>query len=148
MLDTLTFDNRFLAELPGDPDSGPRRREVRGAVWSRVAPTPVAAPRTLAVSREMAETLGFSEVDTASEAFAQVFGRGPEVQVAVELDLDKGAGRDLLQHTQTGPSSRLGSEFDTRGLDIGEELAGLSLGGKPQAWVVHLLADDFDLHAA
>lgn len=73
MRDTLAFDNRLLAELPGDPESGPRRREVRGAVWSRVAPTPVAAPRTLAVSREMAETLGFSEVDTASEAFAQVF---------------------------------------------------------------------------
>ncbi|MGN6152017.1 MAG: protein adenylyltransferase SelO [Lysobacteraceae bacterium] len=79
MLDTptfdhLVFDNRLLAERPGDPESGPRRREVRGAVWSRVMPTPVAAPRTLAVSREMAEALGFTEADTASETFAQVFG--------------------------------------------------------------------------
>lgn len=72
-LDGLVFDNRLLAELPGDPESGPRRREVRGAVWSRVAPTPVAAPHTLAVSREMAEALGFGEAETASETFAQVF---------------------------------------------------------------------------
>ncbi len=71
--DTLRFDNTLLADLPGDAQTGPRRREVREAVWSRVMPTPVAAPRTLAVSREMAGTLGLSEADTASEAFAQVF---------------------------------------------------------------------------
>jgi len=72
-LDALRFDNRFLAELPGDPEVGPRRREVRGALWSRVAPTPVAAPRTLAVSREMAEALGFDDADLASQRFADVF---------------------------------------------------------------------------
>ena len=58
--DSLHFDNSLLAELPGDPDTGARRREVRGALWSRMAPTPVIAPRTLAYSREMAETLGLS----------------------------------------------------------------------------------------
>jgi uncharacterized protein YdiU (UPF0061 family) len=72
-LDTLTFDNRLLAELPGDPESGPRRRDVRGAVWSRVMPTPVPAPRTLAVSREVARTLGFDAADIGSDRFAQVF---------------------------------------------------------------------------
>ena len=72
--DSLRFDNALLANLPGDPDTGARRREVRGALWSRMAPTPVAAPRTLAVSREMAGTLGLSEAEVASEVFAQVFG--------------------------------------------------------------------------
>ena len=72
-LDALRFDNRLLAELPGDPETGPRRREVRGALWSRVAPTPVTAPHTLAVSREMAETLGLSEDDIASPRFADIF---------------------------------------------------------------------------
>lgn len=67
------FDNRLLAELSGDAETGPRRREVRGALWSRVSPTPVVAPRTLAVSREMAEMLGLSEADVVSEQFAQVF---------------------------------------------------------------------------
>ena len=71
--DSLHFDNTFIAELPGDAETGARRREVRGAVWSRMAPTPVVAPRTLAVSREMTDTLGLSEAEVASETFAQVF---------------------------------------------------------------------------
>jgi uncharacterized protein YdiU (UPF0061 family) len=54
----LTFDNRFLRELPGDPETANVTRQVKGAVWSRVAPTPVAAPRMIAYSREMAEGLG------------------------------------------------------------------------------------------
>ncbi len=70
----LQFDNRFLRELPGDPEIGPRVRQVEGAAWSRVAPTPVAAPRVLAWSREMAARLGISEADIASPRFAQAFG--------------------------------------------------------------------------
>lgn len=73
-LDALRFDNRFLAELPGDPDTGPRRREVRGALWSRVAPTPVAAPRLLAASAEMLAELGLDATDAATPRFAGVFG--------------------------------------------------------------------------
>ena len=69
----LDFDNRFLRELPGDPERGPRLRQVAGAAWSEVAPTPVAAPRVLAFSREMAAALGFDEDDVASPEFAQVF---------------------------------------------------------------------------
>ena len=36
MLD-FRFDNAFLRELPGDPEAGPRVRQVEGALWSRVA---------------------------------------------------------------------------------------------------------------
>ena len=70
----LRYDNAFVRELPGDPEQGPRRREVLGAAWSPVTPTPVAAPRLIAWSREMARTLGFSEADLADPSFAQVFG--------------------------------------------------------------------------
>lgn len=73
-LDTLRFDNRFVRELPGDPEQGDRRREVRGAVWSSIEPTPVAAPTLLAHSREVAALLGLDETDVASPAFAEVFG--------------------------------------------------------------------------
>ena len=66
------FDNAFVRELPGDPDTGPGIRQV-GQAWSRVAPTPVAAPRLLAYSAEMAQRLGFSEADVASPEFARVF---------------------------------------------------------------------------
>ena len=70
----LRFDNRFIDELPGDPQAGPGVRQVHGALWSRVDPEPVAAPRLVAYSREMAARLGFSEEEIASPSFAQVFG--------------------------------------------------------------------------
>ncbi|MFC0677658.1 YdiU family protein [Lysobacter korlensis] len=73
-MQTLRFDNAFIRELPGDAESGPRVRQVHGALWSRVEPTPVAQPRVLAYSAEMAQRLGFSEADVASPEFAAVFG--------------------------------------------------------------------------
>ena len=73
MPDMLEFDNRFVRELPGDPESGPRLRQVEGALWSPVMPTPVAAPRLVAHSREMAARLGIDEATVASPEFAEVF---------------------------------------------------------------------------
>ncbi|MEN5061456.1 protein adenylyltransferase SelO [Luteimonas sp. TWI1416] len=70
----LRLDNCFVRELPGDAEAGSRRRQVEGALWSPVLPTPVAAPRLLAHSAEMAQALGFDAQTVASPAFAQVFG--------------------------------------------------------------------------
>ena len=56
----LPLDNSFVRELPGDPIEENRRRQVRGACWSRVAPTPVAAPALVAYSREVAALLGLA----------------------------------------------------------------------------------------
>ncbi|MBF6024652.1 protein adenylyltransferase SelO [Lysobacter niastensis] len=70
---TPDFDNAFIRDLPGDSEAGPGVRQVQAA-WSPVEPTPVAAPRLLAYSPEMARTLGFSDADVASPEFAQVFG--------------------------------------------------------------------------
>jgi serine/tyrosine/threonine adenylyltransferase len=64
----LAYDHRFIAELPGDPEVGPRRREVRGALWSEVVPTPVAAPRWVAHAQEVAELLGLSAEELRSDA--------------------------------------------------------------------------------
>ncbi len=69
----LQFDNAFLRDLPGDPDDGPGVRQVHGAAWSRVLPTPVAAPRLLAWSPDMARRLGLSDADVTSPRFAEVF---------------------------------------------------------------------------
>ncbi len=69
----LRFDDRFVRELPGDPDTSNRRRQVLGACYSRVAPTPVAQPQLLAYSREIAEQLGLSQQACESDEFAQVF---------------------------------------------------------------------------
>ncbi|SEL85969.1 Uncharacterized conserved protein YdiU, UPF0061 family [Pseudoxanthomonas sp. GM95] len=70
----LHFDNRLLAELPGDPLTGPHVRQVQGALWSSVTPTAVRAPRVLAWSREVADQLGLTAPDIDDPQFAQVFG--------------------------------------------------------------------------
>lgn len=48
----------FRRLLPGDPSAAPHPRQVHGALWSPVQPTPVAAPQLLAFSRPLAATLG------------------------------------------------------------------------------------------
>ena len=73
-MQTLRFDNAFVRELPADPESGSRVRQVQGALYSRVDPTPVAAPRLIAHSREVAALLDIDPVSVASQEFAQVFG--------------------------------------------------------------------------
>ena len=72
-LDALQLDDSFVRALPGDPVEGGGRRQVAEA-YSRVMPTPVAAPRILAWSREMAVELGLpEEVEQAGE-LAEVLG--------------------------------------------------------------------------
>ncbi len=70
----LTFDNRFLRELPGDPETTNVTRQVKGAMWSRVPPTAVAAPRLLAYSREMASALGLDDVAMHSSTLVNALG--------------------------------------------------------------------------
>ncbi|WP_313342532.1 protein adenylyltransferase SelO family protein [Stenotrophomonas sp.] len=70
----LRFDNRFLRELPGDEEDGPRVREVRGAAWSSVLPTPVANPTLLAYSPTLAAQLGLGQDLLDSADFPRVFG--------------------------------------------------------------------------
>ncbi len=60
---TLTFDNRFLRELPGDPITHSQIRQVNNAMWSKIKATPVAAPKLLAYSKEVATMLGLSDAD-------------------------------------------------------------------------------------
>jgi uncharacterized protein YdiU (UPF0061 family) len=69
----LTFTNRFTRDLPADPIAENTRRQVHSACFSRVDPTPTAAPQLIAHSHEVAELLGISADDVASEAFAEMF---------------------------------------------------------------------------
>ena len=107
----LQFDNAFLRALPGDPEASAGVRQVHGAAWSRVAPSPVAAPVLVAHSREVAARLGFSEQDIASPAFARVF-----------------AGNELLPGMQPYAGNYGGHQFghwagqlgDGRAITLGE----------------------------
>lgn len=70
----FNFDNRFVRQLPGDPEKDNYRRQVRDALWSAVAPTAVANPQLICHSPDMAARLGLSETDIHSRKFAEVFG--------------------------------------------------------------------------
>ncbi len=67
------FDHRFVTSLPGDPDTSNRSRQVEGACYTEISPTPVAAPKTLACAHEVAALLDLDEDDCQSQAFAEVF---------------------------------------------------------------------------
>jgi len=62
------FDNTFVRELPADPETRPGVRQVHGALYSHVRPTPVAAPRLIAYSREVLEQLGWDEAIVGDDA--------------------------------------------------------------------------------
>jgi len=72
-LDSLIFDNRFIRELPADPQRANTRRQVFGACYSRVMPAQVANAQLVAYSREVAELLDLSPEDCESDDFTQVF---------------------------------------------------------------------------
>jgi serine/tyrosine/threonine adenylyltransferase len=72
--DTLRWDHRFVRELPADPELEVRPRQVHGASYSRVLPTPVAEPVVLAWSPEVASDLGLSAALLTSERGAQILG--------------------------------------------------------------------------
>jgi uncharacterized protein YdiU (UPF0061 family) len=70
---TLRFDNTFVRDLPADPETRPGVRQVHGALFSHVQPTPVRAPRLVAWSREVLSMLGTDEALTQDPMFASVF---------------------------------------------------------------------------
>lgn len=72
-LDALAFDNRFIRELPGDPETLNNRRQVIGACYSRVLPAKVAKPKMVAYSREVAEQLDLAPETCESDHFTEVF---------------------------------------------------------------------------
>ena len=72
-LDALHFDDSFVRELPGDPEEENFRRQVRGAMYSRVAPTPVSAPKLIALSPECARLLDLDPEALDEERLAAVF---------------------------------------------------------------------------
>ena len=110
-MQSLRFDNAFVRQLPADPQAGTRRRQVHGALFSFVEPTPVAAPRLLAYSREVAQVLGIAEAEIHAPGFAQVF-----------------AGNRLLEGMQPYAANYGGHQFghwagqlgDGRAITLGE----------------------------
>ena len=72
-LDELKFDNRFVRELPADTDPTNTRRQVYDACYSRVMPSTVSAPVTVAYAKEVAQLLDLQPTVCQTDDFAQVF---------------------------------------------------------------------------
>ena len=99
----LRFDNRLLRELPGDTDSRNIPRQVHGAIWSSVAPTPVSSPRLIAYSREVAQLLGLAEHELAAPEWANAL-----------------AGNALLPGMQTYATCYGGHQFGSWAQQLGD----------------------------
>ena len=82
-LGDLTFDNPFTNELRGDEEITNTRRQVHNAYYSRVLPTPTAAPKTLVVSDEVSLLLGITSDVADSTEFSEIFSGN-----AVTADMD------------------------------------------------------------
>jgi uncharacterized protein YdiU (UPF0061 family) len=123
-MQALSFDNTFVRELPPDPATGPGRRQVHGALYSRVEPTPVAAPRLIAWSREVAAMLDIDPADIESPAFAQVFG-----------------GNALLEGMQPYAANYGGHQFGNWAGQLGDGRAitlGETVNAKGERWELQL----------
>jgi len=113
----LVFDNAFLRALPADSVAENHRRQVLGACYSRVSPTPVNAPSTVIWSQDMAEILGLDVASWGADAFAEVF-----------------SGNRLLEGMDPSASCYGGYQFgnwagqlgDGRAISLGEVIAGSS----------------------
>ena len=63
------FDNAFIRDLPGDPETGPRIRQVHAALWSSVAPEAVPRP---AAGRVFARNGGAARIQRRGRGIARI----------------------------------------------------------------------------
>ncbi|MFO1390247.1 protein adenylyltransferase SelO [Cellvibrio sp.] len=69
----LSFDNRFVRELPADPIVENYRRQVAGAGYSFVKPTRVSSPKLICASPEVADLIDLNHSELNTELFTQIF---------------------------------------------------------------------------
>jgi uncharacterized protein YdiU (UPF0061 family) len=120
----FNFDNRFIRELPADPESQNYLRQVTGASWSNVSPTPVRNPVLLAHSPELA---GLLDIDDT------------EIQSSEMLNALSGNG--LLHGMQTYATCYGGHQFGHWAGQLGDGRAiflGESINTKGQRWELQL----------
>ena len=72
----LQLNDHFNQELPADPQLANQRRQVSGAAFSFVTPRVPSAPQLLHASAEVAELIGLSAEDLASNEFLEIFSGG------------------------------------------------------------------------
>jgi uncharacterized protein YdiU (UPF0061 family) len=73
-LEALRFDDSFARALPKDPSDAPGPRQVQGACYSEVLPTPMPAPRLLAHAAPVAALLGLDAGAVDPQVLAEICG--------------------------------------------------------------------------
>ena len=69
----IKINNRFSKELPADPDATNETRQVKNTCFSFVTPSKASNPSLVHVSKEVANLLGLTEKELASDDFIAVF---------------------------------------------------------------------------
>lgn len=72
-LNEINFDNSALRCLPIDPIIENRVRQVSGACFSRVSPTPVKNPKLVSYSQEALNLLDIAPAETETQQFVDAF---------------------------------------------------------------------------
>lgn len=120
----LGFENHFADNLPGDQDLANTRRQVNGACYSFVDPTPVSAPVLVAYSKEAAAELGLREEDCRAPWFTEMF-----------------SGNLVLAEMKPYAMCYGGHQFGTWAGQLGDGRAinlGEVVNGKQQRWTLQL----------
>lgn len=73
-LEGLRFDNTVLQQLPVDESRQPGVRQVRGAIYSLVEPTPLREPKLVADSSDALLLLGLDPAEVSQHNRAQQGG--------------------------------------------------------------------------
>lgn len=124
-LEQLEFDNRFVDQLPADPDLSNTRRQVEAACFSRVFPTPVSAPQLIGSSREVAALIGLDPAEFETAKFTSVFG-----------------GNELLKGMDPYAMCYGGHQFGHWAGQLGDgraiNLGSVATGGDPPIWTLQL----------
>uniref|UniRef100_A0A383WE17 Selenoprotein O n=1 Tax=Tetradesmus obliquus TaxID=3088 RepID=A0A383WE17_TETOB len=71
-LEGVEFDNTVLQYLPVDEEGRNEPRPVKGAIYSRVQPTPLADPQLVAASDEALQLLGLNPAQASRDEFLQL----------------------------------------------------------------------------
>lgn len=83
-LERLQFDNVALRKLPLDPSTEPAVRQVRGACFSKVQPTPVKNPRFVSVSGPALALLGLDAEEVLKDPLGPEYLSGSKVMPGSE----------------------------------------------------------------
>ena len=105
-LESLKFDNLVLRSLPIDPNKENKPRQVSGASFSMVKPTPVKKPQTVVASVSAMNLLDLSENEIHRPEFAEYF-----------------SGNKLLHGSETAAHCYCGHQFGAFAGQLGDGAA-------------------------